>query len=223
MPTCPAGHQSVTVDYCDECGAPLASLDAELDPGPAEPPPGTELLRRPEPERGAPCPVCALARTAADRFCEGCGHDFAAPADGPAPRGWVAVITADRGYFDQLAEDGWSFPSGRSAREVPLTTAELTIGRSESGGIQPDVDLSGAVADPGVSRRHAVLVRAEDGSYGVVEAGSTNGTTLNEMAEPIEPGLRVALTDGDRLHLGRWTTITIRATAPGDGLTSSGQ
>jgi pSer/pThr/pTyr-binding forkhead associated (FHA) protein len=43
-----------------------------------------------------------------------------------------------------------------------------------------------------------------------VDPGSTNGTTLNDAPAAITPNTPVALADGDRIHLGAWTTITIR-------------
>jgi pSer/pThr/pTyr-binding forkhead associated (FHA) protein len=93
----------------------------------------------------------------------------------------------------------------------PLQAGEVAIGRrSDSRGIHPDIDLSGAVADPGVSHRHALLVRRVDGGYDVVDTESTNGTTMNDGVEAIGPSVPVELVDGDRVHVGAWTTITVR-------------
>jgi pSer/pThr/pTyr-binding forkhead associated (FHA) protein len=64
--------------------------------------------------------------------------------------------------------------------------------------------------DPGVSHQHAVLVQQPDGTWAVVDQNSTNGTTVNGSEEPIQPFVPVPLQDGDRVHVGAWTTITIR-------------
>lgn len=54
-----------------------------------------------------------------------------------------------------------------------------------------------------------MLVEQPDGSWSVVDQGSTNGTTVNGGEDPIDPFVPVPLTDGDRVHVGAWTTITI--------------
>ncbi len=74
----------------------------------------------------------------------------------------------------------------------------------------PDIDLSVPPEDPGVSHQHAVLVQQPDGNWAVVDQNSTNGTTVNGSEEPIQPFVPVPLQDGDRVHVGAWTTITIR-------------
>lgn len=79
-----------------------------------------------------------------------------------------------------------------------------------STGESPDIDLSVPPEDPGVSHQHAVLVHQQDGSWSVVDQNSTNGTTLNGAEDPIQPYVPVPLKDGDRVHVGAWTTITIR-------------
>ena len=92
---------------------------------------------------------------------------------------------------------------------------EVSIGRrSESKGYFPDIDLSSPVDDPAVSRRHAVLRRQADGSWAVVDLGSTNGTWLNDDDEPLAHGVVRVLREGDRLLLGAFTCITIRSDAP---------
>ncbi|MET7897656.1 hypothetical protein ABZT30_41895 [Streptomyces mirabilis] len=39
---------------------------------------------------------------------------------------------------------------------------------------------------------------------------STTNTTVNGVEDPIDPFVPVPLKDGDRVHVGLWTTITIR-------------
>ena len=73
-------------------------------------------------------------------------------------------------------------------RDVPVTGDRVVLGRSR----ECDIRL----ADTNVSRRHAE-VRREDGTYWVIDLGSTNGTELN--GHRVE---RAELSDGDRITLG---------------------
>jgi pSer/pThr/pTyr-binding forkhead associated (FHA) protein len=164
-------------------------------------------------------------RNADDAFCEVCGLDFATgqmPA-APAPRpaadatapasGWTAVVETDRGFFDGNEAEtpgAVSFPEGVGARRVTLTGDEVVVGRrSEGKGFFPEIDLSSPVSDPGVSHRHAVLRRAPDGGWTIVDEGSTNGTWINDDARPLDHGVATALHDGDHVNLGSFTRITI--------------
>ncbi|WP_433782210.1 FHA domain-containing protein [Actinomycetospora sp. CA-101289] len=76
-------------------------------------------------------------------------------------------------------------------------------------GTRPGIDLSGPPADPGVSRLHAVLLRDAPG-WSVLDPGSTNGTAVNYAPEPIPTDTPVRLADGDRVHVGAWTTLHLR-------------
>jgi hypothetical protein len=80
---------------------------------------------------------------------------------------------------------------GQPIRTWPLATAELTIGRAE----QSDIPL----ADPGVSRSHARVVREGD-DFIVEDLRSTNGTEVN--GQPIR---RRRLANGDMLKLASST------------------
>jgi hypothetical protein len=71
------------------------------------------------------------------------------------------------------------------------------------------VDLSEPPADSGISRRHALLVRQPDGSWRLIDRDSTNGTYLNDGSEPIPGQQPVVVGDGDQIHVGAWTTITL--------------
>jgi hypothetical protein len=203
---CPLGHASATDDYCDECGTPLSDgggPNVETNRSHR-----TEMVSNRTPVAEL-CARCGTPRPANDRFCEGCGHDFTNPAEDTTTR-WVATIAADRAHFEATAPDGLAFPS-RAPATVTLEGDVLIGRRSDSQGIQPDIDLSGPLDDPGVSRRHATLTRAGDGSYQVTDLDSTNGTALNDGAHRLAPDEPVALADGDRILLGAWTAITLRA------------
>ncbi|HEX3648406.1 MAG TPA: FHA domain-containing protein [Pseudonocardiaceae bacterium] len=236
MPSCPAGHDSTSVDFCDVCGleiggaAPAAAATVETAPTSA-----------PAPELPAElCPVCGEPRTG--RFCEGCSYDFVAgaartpvvtaePAPAPAPVAvavepaageWSLVVAADREYFDAVRQqDGpdvptITFPAYCPDRHFTLTGEQIRIGRaSRSRGLVPEVDLTGPPQDPGVSHLHAVLLAQEDGGWAVIDPGSTNGTTINDDLEPIANDVAVPVKDGDRIHVGAWTTLTVRGPSIG--------
>lgn len=223
MATCPAGHASATDDYCDVCGAAINDRSA----APVE-----------EPAEEETCAACGAPRVG--RFCEDCGHDSLstppnqpganqpaanqpaanrraadAPAESTAAR-WHVTVEADRAYFDRVVEEGGpdatalAFPEFCPPRRFDLVGPQVTIGRrSRSRGIFPTVDLVGPPEDAGVSHSHALLVPAGAG-WSVVDLGSTNGTTVNDERTPLRPNAPRPLADGDRIHVGAWTTITLR-------------
>jgi FHA domain len=220
MAVCPAGHDSSTSDYCDTCGA-------RMD-GPAVP----VAAALAAPAAGS-CPVCQGPRTG--RFCEECGHDFSTGTGGttfttptppspvpvpppppPAPSAWVAVVAADRAYFDLMTADdpdtsSVTFPPYCPERRLPLTGTQIRIGRrSVSSGVTPEIDLAEPPADPGISHLHAVLLANPDGTWQLVDPGSTNGTIVNTAKTPIEVNVAVPINEGDQIHVGAWTTITLR-------------
>ncbi|GGX10146.1 hypothetical protein GCM10010297_34660 [Streptomyces malachitofuscus] len=137
------------------------------------------------------------------------------PPQGPAT--WTATIGPDREYFMAMMHRsgpeaaGLNLPAYSPEQQRQLTGNQITIGRRRhSTGDVPDIDLSTPPEDPGVSHQHAVLVQQPDGTWAVVDQNSTNGTTVNGSDEPIQPFVPVPLQDGDRVHVGAWTTITIR-------------
>jgi FHA domain len=215
--TCPHGHESVATDYCDQCGALIGAADrvSDPDPDPGPSPEGAgndETTERADPITKVLCPVCRTPTAGNDAFCEACGHDFAAT---PTIGTWEAVVTADRAHYERMATDIAVFPTDSLPRVFRFDGPEVLIGRrSASRGILPEIDLSGAPEDPCVSHRHALLVRAPDGSYVLVDPGSANGTWLNDDLDPVALNEPVPLADGDRLHLGAWTCITVRRPAP---------
>jgi hypothetical protein len=137
---------------------------------------------------------------------------------GPMPAtGWTALIHADAAYYEAVrAQEGpdaavLAFPPYCPERRVALTGRHVRIGRrSVSQGTVPEIDLSAPPEDPGVSHTHAVLIARPDGGWSLVDPGSTNGTTVNGGTDPIAVNTEIPLADGDRIHVGAWTTITVR-------------
>ena len=183
--------------FCETCGydftAPAPDLPAPAAPSPAAPSPVTP------PSVTAPFATSPPA---------------APPPAPPATAAWTAVVTADRAYYDSVQAaggpdaDAISFPAYCPERRFRLSGAEVQVGRrSVSRGIDPEIDLTGPPTDPGVSRLHVVLTGAPDGTWSAVDPGSENGTLVN--GNEIPQGQSVPLHDGDRIHLGAWTALTI--------------
>lgn len=207
MPTCVEGHTSATADFCDVCGSPIG------DPVPPAPPPSA-------PASAAQCPACGAPISG--RFCEACGHDSALPApDAPPPDAaasapvvtWTAVVAADPEFYQRvLAREGpdtVDFPDYFPQRRIPLDQDVTLIGRrNPDKGVDPQIDLALHPVDRGVSTQHAVL-RLRDGGLTITDIGSTNGTSLNGSDDRLPQGQEIALADGDRIHVGAWTTITV--------------
>ena len=95
---------------------------------------------------------------------------------------------------------------------MPVDAAELRIGRFD-----PKSNGADAPRDQRRRRRPCAVAAprraAEAGgrAYAIEDLGSTNGTEVN--GRQIAAGEPVTLGDGDRVHLGAWTGITIRSRA----------
>jgi len=214
--TCPSGHVSSTADYCDTCGAAIVPPTGKPAAPSSTTAPGAAVGQR--------CSNCGAERTSEDLFCEVCGLDFATgklPAAPPKPKAavatragapaapaWTAIVEADRSYFEKnQAEAGvtLTFPDGLAPREVPLDKDEVQVGR---GGVA-DIDLNHV--DPAVSHRHLRLLRHPDGNgWDLIDDDSANGTWLDDKLDPVAKGSRVPVRASSRIHIGAFTTITLR-------------
>jgi len=130
------------------------------------------------------------------------------------PKAWTVLVTSDRVYYDDmrgvrnLYGADIAFPAQTAERRIPLAGKQMRIGRrSAARDVDPEIDTAGPPADPGVSRLHAVLIAAADGTWAVLDSGSANGTFLN--GRKIAKGDLVTLHEGDRINLGAWTAITV--------------
>jgi len=219
----PAAQQPAAAEPCPHCGAAKSgrfceSCGFDFDAGGSSrertiegvivPPPGTGPAEPPAPS--APIPATAEPVPAP----AGAAPPSAAPAGGPII--WTAVVASDHDYFEDVVAAGGpdsaslTFPDYCPERRFRLAGPEMRIGRrSASQGLEPEIDLTGPPTDPGVSRMHAALIAEPDGSWTLLDPGSENGTLVN--GTEIAAGVRVPLHDGDRIHLGAWTAITIRA------------
>jgi hypothetical protein len=205
MPICADGHLSEADDYCDVCGSAFVNA-----PG------ATAQLAREG--RVTACPSCAAP--VGGRFCEVCGHDSALPEPAAPPlaanapvSGWTAVVSADREFHQRVLARGGpdtvEFPEFLPERRIALSGTTNLIGRhNRIQGVQPQIDLGMHPVDRGVSTQHALLRIRESGAT-ITDLGSTNGTSLNDSDELLANGAETPLADGDRVHVGAWTTIRI--------------
>ena len=215
--TCPAGHASETADYCSTCGTaltranpPTGGRDEKAKGGSTRP-----SDAKPRPTNGSPpprlCPNCG-SPTEGGPTCGDCGYSLSAP-DSVAvweEELWEVVARPDLQYYETTDHEGMEFPEATYTRRIALVGDHVRIGRrSTTRGIKPEIDVSGTLEDVGVSHRHAVLMRQPDGSWALVDQGSTNGTFLNTESDPIPANQRVPLRAGDQIHVGAWTTLTM--------------
>ena len=237
---CPQCGAARTGQFCEVCGFNFASGTAPAAAAPGSPGPGTAAPIAGDNGQAAagaaagPGPGPGSDGGAAGPASAGPGSDGAA-SPGPAgvtgtatgssaeaapdaAAGWTAVVTADRVYYDSVIAEGGpdaasiEFPGYCPERRFRLTGREMRIGRrSVSRGLEPEIDLTGPPADPGVSHLHAVLIAEPDGTWAVLDPGSANGTIVN--TGEIVTGVRVPLHDGDRICVGAWTVLTVQAPA----------
>jgi len=218
--TCPAGHESADLEYCEVCGLAMDAVGTQRDvPSP---------LGQERDVAATSCPACGAPLDG--RFCEVCGHDSlaappAAPMPAPAPSAvpagpvtWTATVSADRAYYNSVMAIGGpdaagiTFPTFCPDRYFPLRGNQISVGRrSSSRGVNPDIDLTGPPEDPGVSHLHAVFIVQSDGKLSIVDLGSANGTTVNDDQTPLRANVPHQLSTGDKVHMGAWTTITVQA------------
>jgi hypothetical protein len=204
--TCPkCGAASTDAEFCSECGAAIAAPATV-----AEPAAGAET-----------CPVCGEPRPGPfARYCDNCRYDFTAKqpfsAAAPPPPDPVAqpAVSAVQGATQwdlhgsvdvSLRRPEDPMPTDTRARIFPLDLADHLIGRrSDKDDIHPEI----VIDDPGISRRHARILRAADGALSLLDLQSMNGTRLDGAA--VEPNVPMALTDGNQITLGCWTRLTVR-------------
>ena len=149
------------------------------------------------------CPKCGYANPLGARFCSSCGTQLReTTAD-------EATMAHDRAVGDpvELTEEELAeMPAGtvgmfvvrqgpKRGSRIALDVEEVTIGR------HPESDIF--LDDVTVSRRHAVVRRVGSGYY-VEDAGSLNGTYVNQTR--VE---NAALNDGDEVQVGKFKLVYV--------------
>jgi FHA domain len=179
--------------YCEVCGFNFRTRTSGVPPlgGPIAPAPVTEAPRAPAPSDPPP---------------EASGNG---PEPSPSPPGqdspvvrWDVLVEVDDSLYGTKNPDA---PVHQPTRTFTLFDDESLIGRAGTE-VRVQVPIAG---DHGVSRRQALLVRRPDGGLLLRDLGSTNGTQVNGI--DVVPGVDVPVGDGDRIAIGAWTRITLRA------------
>ena len=144
------------------------------------------------------CPECGFQNPETANYCSKCGALLV--KDDPGSETTMSYTAPEHGNdeagvsLDELGAEGPALVvrsgGGRAGEHFLPQGERTTIGRS------PDCDIF--LDDVTVSRKHAVLVRDEDG-YLIVDQGSLNGTFLNRRR--IESG---RLEHGDELQIGKY-------------------
>jgi len=115
----------------------------------------------------------------------------------------ASPITASRTQLQQVTARLVHVQSDKQV-ELPQNLSVIHIGKPNDR-IPPDVDVSGFPNSEIVSRIHADI-RAEGDAYYIEDAGSSNGTYINNL--PLLPGNRHRLRPGDRISLGKGDLVT---------------
>ena len=190
-PDCGQPRPGPLARYCDNCRYDFV---AEKPFSPARPPESAPLepaaIERAPPESAPtePAPIVSIDPLPV------------APSTGAATR-WDLIVTVDV----SLRKPDDPEPTDLRERIFPLDLGDCLIGRrSDKDDIHPEIP----VGDPGISRRHARLLRQPDGSLAVLDLGSMNGTRIN--AVPVEPNVPTPLAAADQVTLGCWTRLTLR-------------
>ncbi|MDH3292856.1 MAG: FHA domain-containing protein [Acidimicrobiia bacterium] len=147
------------------------------------------------------CPTCGYENPLAARFCSSCGTPLKVN-DGPEK-----TIAYDPSVDPDAAEvevGTFELPEGtlgmfvvrqgpKRGSRIALDTDEVSIGR------HPESDIF--LDDVTVSRRHAV-VRRVGSEFHVSDAGSLNGTYVNQnLVETAR------LVDGDEVQIGKFKLV----------------
>ncbi len=203
------GGASTDPEFCSECGASLAV---------AAPP-----VPEPAPGAAEACPICGEPRPGPfARYCDNCRYDFQAklpfsaeppPAAPPVQAAPPAAPPAIAGQWDLHAAVDLSLrrpedpvPTDTRGRIFPLDHADHLIGRrSDKEDIHPEITID----DPGISRRHARILRAADGALSLLDLASMNGTKLDGVM--VAPNVPTPLAEGSQVTLGCWTRLVVRS------------
>lgn len=167
------------------------------------------------------CPDCGTPRVDDAKFCEVCRYDFLAPTSvetAPAPAAPVTPTVEPQG---EIIRNLWAIvsidptlaigatlepPRNEPARSYPVDLDEVLVGRK---GARPTIHPEVPVQDPAVSARHLKICRRRNGSFYLVDLGSSNGTKLNGV--DLMANVEMAIKPGDEILIGQWTKIMLES------------
>lgn len=166
---------------------------------------------------GEICPSCKLRNKPGAILCTFCGAPLqGVPQETRATNRFdddhlnQAALTVPRKFTDSLVpEDGLGIYLENTVPVTVVRGAEAILGRRAAppgtGGLIVDLTPFDAI-QLGVSRRHAVIHREEDGYY-ITDLNSTNGTRIN--GHRLLPNIPWRLSSGDVVTLGRLNLIVL--------------
>jgi hypothetical protein len=142
------------------------------------------------------CGECGFQNPESANFCARCGAPLVKEAPADATQTFQPGELEDTGAgLDDLRLDGPALVvrsgGGRSGEIFRPASDRTMIGRS------PECDIF--LDDVTVSRKHALLVRGEEGRWTIEDQGSLNGTFLNRKRIDSAP-----LEGGDEVQIGKY-------------------
>lgn len=162
---------------------------------------------------GEICPSCKLRNKPGAILCTFCG----APLKGPPQETRATDRLTDDEQIPEAQPPAYnvSLVPGVGLGIYLENTAPVTVIRDEeailgrrasgTGGLIVDLVPFGAI-QMGISRRHAVIHREEDGYY-ITDLNSTNGTRIN--GRRLLPNTPCRLSSGDVVRLGRLNLLVL--------------
>lgn len=163
------------------------------------------------------CPVCKNKNERMATVCIHCGallRDHPSDSlmtirDKKALEKISAKITVSPIVDSMIPDDGIAIYAAGTLEPVYLCfDRELILGRKADGPSEGNMfDLSALGGyQAGISRRHAMILKVEDG-YEIVDLASTNGSWLNN--ERLVPNKPVPLTSGSQLRFGQMQLLIV--------------
>ena len=149
------------------------------------------------------CNQCGHRNPPESNFCSSCGSPLDSLADRTITLAAIDPLQDAPGHDDDLVVPVGELPQevgvlivragAQAGTRIPLTETLRRLGR------HPDSEIS--LDDITVSRRHAEILRTDDG-YTVSDAGSLNGTYVNQ-----ERGDHLLLHHGDEVQIGKFRLV----------------
>ena len=146
------------------------------------------------------CNNCGHKNPQGANFCSSCGQPLPKPVDDPTTITFQVDDPATEAVEDEMTFDLEDMPPDGGLLIVvrgPIAGARLALSKDvTTAGRHPKSDLF--LDDVTVSRRHAEIVRADEG-FRLRDVGSLNGTYLNRERVDDAP-----LANGDEIQIGRY-------------------
>jgi len=207
-PDCAAPRESEQQVFCEVCGYNFLTRVAGSGPPQFYMPASSANSPSPEPAKSlakdpADPPNPDAPRELASKTSATAGDSTSTAASSAAAR-WELTLTVDANLYGTPNHDA---PKSQPPRKFRLFDRETMIGRAGTD-VRVQVPVHG---DPGVSRRHMLLIEGPGGSLVLRDLNSANGTRVDGV--DVQSGVDTLLHDGSVIGIGAWTSVIIRAIA----------